>query len=147
MGPLRFETTVERKADTLPRYVVVPAELVEPWKLESTTPVEVTLSETPIGRRSLKRWGRGRDVWFFDLTEKQCASAGVDTGDLVRVELKRASDEPPAEVIELLENDPRARAAWDALTKARRRMLCDQVREAKAPATRTRRARRGLGLT
>ena len=135
-----------RKAEPLPRYVVVPAEVVEPWGLDGTTPVDVTLGDSPIGRRSLKRWGGGRKVWFFDLTEKQCATAGVDTGDVVRVQLERASDEPPAEVLELLERDPRARGAWQALTAARRRMLCEQVREARAPATRDRRARRGLGL-
>ena len=138
---------MERKADGLPRYVVVPAELVAPWKLEATTPVEVTLGDVSVGRRSLKRWGGGRDVWFFDLTEKQCARAGVATGDRVLVGLGRASDEPPAEVADLLERDPRARAAWEALTPGRRRMLCEHVREGKAPETRARRARAGLSST
>ena len=92
--PLRFEAAVERKAETLPRYVVVPAEVVEPWGLDGTTPVDVTLGDSPIGRRSLKRWGGGRKVWFFDLTEKQCAPAGGATGGGVRVQRARAGSGP-----------------------------------------------------
>lgn len=141
---LRVSTSVERKAGSLPRFVVVPAEVVAPWDLEGTTVVEASLDGVPIGRRTLKHWGRERDVWFVDLTGAQCERAGVDTGDAVVLELRRADEGPPPEIARRIEADPSARRRWESLTPSRRRILAEHVRSAKKAETRERRARKAL---
>lgn len=142
---LRFEGVVERKRPGLPRFVVAPSATLAPWNLTETTVVEVVLDGMGVGRRSLKRWDE-RNGWFFDLTEKQCAAADVETGDAVSVELRRASMAPPVELRALIEAEPEARKAWDSLSDSRRRMLAEHVRAAKRDETRRRRAARALGV-
>lgn len=142
---VRFEAAIERKSPSLPRFIVVASELLEAWDLSGTSIVEVTVRGTALGRRTLKRW-RERDGWFFDLTGSQCDRADLDTGDVVAVEVRRASTAPPRLLQTLIDDDLAARRAWDALTLSQRRMLSEHVRQAKRIQTRRRRARRGLGL-
>lgn len=139
---VEVRTTVERKHPGLPRYVVVPAEAVAPWKLEGTTVVEGTLNGHELGRRTLKRWDDER--WFVELTARFCEAAGVDTGDPARLTLRRASEDLPTELSRLLEESPDARARWNALSRSRRRMLREHVASAKTSSTRERRAARAL---
>ncbi len=144
METVRFDAVVKRKNASLPRFVVVPPEFVAPWRLQGTTVVEVTLGGAILGRRSLKHWGKGRDCWFFDLTEAQCRRAGVETGDDAPVELRQASTDLPRELRSLLESNASAKVVWDSLTRARQRMLAEHVRGAKQAETRRRRATRAL---
>ena len=139
-GAVRVRTEVERKDPSLPRFVVVPAARVAAWKLQETTVVEVALEGVPLGRRSLKRWGSDRDVWFLDLTEAHCRRAGVDTGDRVEVEIRMADTALPEELRTILASDSDARAAWDGMTASARRRFAEHVRAGKAPETRRRRA-------
>ncbi len=60
METVRFDAVVKRKSASLPRFVVVPPEVVAPWRLQGTTIVEVTLGGAILGRRSLKHWALGR---------------------------------------------------------------------------------------
>lgn len=135
---------IERKADSLPAFVVLAEELLAPWDLPGTTVVEVSLADVDIGRRTLKRWPE-RSGWFVDLTASHLEAADVGVGDRVTVELRRASTEPPDEIQRLLDSDEEAQKRWEALSTARRRMVCEHVREAKQAATRERRARKALG--
>ena len=144
MEAVRFGAVVKRKSASLPRFVVVPAEVLAPWQLQGTTVVEVTLGGAVLGRRSLKHWGKGRDCWFFDLTAAQCRRGHVETGDRASVELRQASTDLPSELLSLLESDATARRGWSSLTAARRRMLAEHVRAAKQSETRKRRATRAL---
>lgn len=139
------DTLIERKSDSLPRFVVLPDSALAGWGLEGTSVVEVTIDGRALGRRSLKAWPE-REGWFFDLTERQAEEAGVRTGDRVSVSVRLASTEPPKELGDLLDGDPAARAAWRSLTDARRRMISEHVRDAVRSETRRRRARRALGL-
>lgn len=139
-----FTATIRRKTPSLPRYIEVPASRAAPLGLSGTTPVEVSLNGIAIGRRNLKRWGHGREGWFLELPERLCRKAGVDTGDEIALALRLATRELPAEVSTLIESNPAARRRWDALTDSQRRMLGEQVRDAKRPSTRNRRARRAL---
>ena len=129
----------------MPRLVTVPWEAAARWKLPGTTVVEASLNGTPIGRRSLKRWDE-RHCWWFDLSDTLCRKLGLDVGAAVQVELRRASQELPAELSALVTRDRATRAAWSRLTPAQQRMLREEVLAAKQPATRARRARKGLGL-
>ncbi len=144
-APLRCRSTVSRHHPQMPRLVSVPWDAVSRWKLSGTTVVEATLNGTPIGRRSLKRWDEQR-CWWFDLPEPLCRKLGLEVGDAVQVELRQASEELPAELAALVARNKAARAAWGRLTPAQQRMLREEVLAGKQPATRARRARRGLGL-
>ena len=140
--PLELEALVERKAPALPRFVVVPAERLARWSLAGTTVVEGRLGTTDLGRRTVKRWDPER--WFLELPAALCRRAGVETGDRVRLILRRAPTEPPPELARLLEEDPVAREAWEGLTRSRQRMLREHVASAAKPETRERRARKAL---
>jgi hypothetical protein len=118
---------------------------VDPWKLQGTTTVEVTLNGVNIGRRSLKRWD-DRDCWFMDLADAVCRKANVDTCVRVQLSLKVASEELPAELAQLIQRNSQARARWERLTPGQKRMLREEILTAKQPATRQRRAARALGV-
>ncbi|MCB1914543.1 MAG: YdeI/OmpD-associated family protein [Rhodocyclaceae bacterium] len=138
--PIVVQTKVARKAETLPRYVVIPARDVAVWCLVGTTPVEVAVGGVQLGRRNLKRWGKGRDCWFLDLPSAWCRRAGIDSGQPVTLHLRRASDALPVELSNLLASNPSARMRWHALSASRQRAFSDHVRAARQPATRARRA-------
>ena len=127
---------IERKGPRLPRFFVIPTPPLAPWGLTGTTVVEATLNGVEIGRRTLKPWDADR--WFVELSELICRLANVATGDRIRVSLRPASMDLPAELAGLIEEQPRAKAIWAALTAS-------QQRAAKAPETRRRRAERALG--
>lgn len=134
---------VERKDRRLPRFMVVPAQLLDGWKLDGTTVVEATVNGVAVGRRSLKKWDDDR--WFVELAQPMCDLAGVDTGDRVKLSLRLASAELPEELATLLARNRRAQAAWAKLTSAQQRMLREEVFAAKSTDARRRRAERGLG--
>jgi hypothetical protein len=141
---LELTTTIERHDPGLPRYVVVPGSAVRPWNLDGTTVVEGTIDDTPLGRRSLKRWDAER--WFLDLPDSLCRKAGVDTGDTVTLELRPAPTDLPEELTGLLTSSAEARQRWERMTPSRRRMLREHVLAAKRPETRRRRAHKALGV-
>jgi hypothetical protein len=143
-GAVAVQGRVQRKRPDLPRFVTIPGEALADWRLRDTTPVEVNLDGTGIGRRNLKAWGPDGDLWFFDLTAVQCEQAGVDEGDAVTVELVLATTSLPDELQDILDRDPRALARWEELSPSARRRLADHVREGRRVETRMRRARRSL---
>lgn len=139
-----FQGLVERKSPELPRFVVVGQDEIASWHLTRTTVVDVRLGGVDIGRRTLKYWGRDRDCWFFDVTQGQCAAAGVNTGDSVRVEMSPAATDLPEELVSLIDSGGAASEMWSSLTASRRRQIAEHVRSAKKPETRRRRARGAL---
>jgi len=145
MKSIKVTSTIEHKHQGLPRFVCVPIVEVDPWKLQDTTTVEVTINGVNIGRRSLKRWDE-RNSWWMDLSETVCRQAEIDTGDRVNLILTIASDELPAELSELIETNREARARWERLTSGQKRMLREEVLTAKQSSTRERRAKRALGI-
>lgn len=145
MRILKLTSTIEHKHKGLPRFVCVPKAKVDPWKLQETTTVEVTMNGMNIGRRSLKRWD-DRDCWFMDLPDAACRKANVDTNDQVELSLTIASEELPAALSQLIERNSQARARWDRLSTAQKRMLREEILAAKRPQTRERRVARALGV-
>lgn len=138
---LRFEAQLEQKQTDLPPFVRVPASVL-PWRLEGTTTVLLIIAGVDAGRRSLKRWHD--DLWFIDVPASFCSRAGLSIGRIVTVEITLASTALPAELEKLIADDPDARAAWEALSTSRQRMIRESVAQAKRPETRQRRARRLL---
>jgi hypothetical protein len=43
------------------------------------------LNEAGPFRRNIRPWGKGSDVFFFNLTAPQCEKAGLDTHDECQV--------------------------------------------------------------
>ena len=138
-----LSTVVERHHPEMPRYVVVPDQLVSDWKLEKTTTVEGTVNGQSIGRRSLKRFDASR--WFIDLPESLCRRTGITTGSTIELLLRLASTDLPAELSELLRSSEGA-AAWKRLSPSQQRTVREHVLAAKQSETRLRRSRRSLGL-
>jgi hypothetical protein len=104
MKTLKVTSTIEHKHQGLPRFVCIPISKVDPWKLQGTTTVEVTMNGVHIGRRSLKRWD-DRGCWWMDLADAVCRKANVETGDRAKLSLKIASEELPAELAELIKSN------------------------------------------
>jgi hypothetical protein len=144
MKTLNVISTIEHKHEGLPRFVCIPMEKVQPWKLQGTTTVEVSMNGVDIGRRSLKRWD-DRNCWWMDLADAACRKANVGTGNRVELRLRIASEELPEELADLIKKDARARSRWEQLTPAQKRMLREEVLSAKQASTRARRAARALG--
>lgn len=80
-----FRTRILRKQAGLPRYVVVKPEHVT--GRSKAFPALVKLNDTGPFARNIRPWGKGSDVFFFNLTEPQCRKAGLDTNDTCTVTL------------------------------------------------------------
>ena len=83
MEPVSFPARVLRKEAFLPRYIVVNPEYV-PGRTRAF-PADVMLNDTGPFRRNIRPWGKGSDVFFFNLTAPQCDKAGLGTNDACTV--------------------------------------------------------------
>jgi hypothetical protein len=139
---VEFTSRIDRRHESLPRYLVVPAEHVAPWRLSRATTVEVTIDGVYLGRRPLRRLDPER--WFLELTEAQRQRLDRDVGARVRVAIEVADATVPQELATALARDPAAGKRWQAMTEPQRRMLRDYVAAARTPTTRSERALRAL---
>jgi len=76
---MKFAARILRKRDFLPRYVVVKAEYVK--GRTQAFMADIMLNEAGPFVRKVQPWGKGSDVFFFNLTAPQCEKAGLDTND------------------------------------------------------------------
>lgn len=74
-----FSARILRKEAFLPRYIVVKPEYV-PGRTQAFI-ADIMLNEAGPFARKLHPWGKGSDVFFFNLTAPQCEKAGLDTND------------------------------------------------------------------
>lgn len=89
-----FEARILRKRSDLPRYVVVPPDCLPGRK--AAFAADVHLDEAGPFPRNIRPWGKGSDVFFFNLTEVQCRKAGLETGDVCRVTVRPRSSQSNA---------------------------------------------------
>ena len=85
---MKFSAKILRKENFLPRYIVVkPAHV--PGRTHAF-PAAIRLNEAGPFARNIRPWGKGSDVFFFNLTAPQCTKAGLDTNAecLVTITLK-----------------------------------------------------------
>lgn len=143
MKEIAVTTTVTRHNPQFSRLVTIPLAKVAPWKLTGTTVVEGTINDTPLGRRSLKRWDE-RECWWIDLPDPLCKKAKIEEGDEVRLVIRLASEDMPEELKHLLDSNAKAAAKWKTMTAAQQRMLREEIFTAKTSATRTKRAEKWL---
>lgn len=80
---IRFTARILRKQDDLPRYIVVHPDHVAGHT--SAFAADVMLNESGPFRRNIRPWGKGSDVFFFNLTAPQCEKSGLDTHDQCEV--------------------------------------------------------------
>lgn len=78
-APVSFSARILRKEEFLPRYVVVKPEYVQ--DRTRAFPADVTLNGAGPFRRNIRPWGKGSDVFFFNLTAPQCDKAQLGTND------------------------------------------------------------------
>jgi len=83
---ISFSARILRKQPDLPRYVVVDPDHVA--GRQTAFAAKVSLNGCPEFERNIRPWGKGSDVFFFNLTEPQCRKAGVDTGDVCQVSIR-----------------------------------------------------------
>ncbi len=76
---IRFSARILRKQQDLPRYIVVKSEYVN--GRSGAFAADVMLNKAGPFARNIRPWGKGSDVFFFNLTAPQCAKAGLDTND------------------------------------------------------------------
>lgn len=81
-----FRSRILRKQLDLPRYIVVKPEHVR----DRTEGFEamVRLNDGPPFERNIRPWGRGSQVFFFNLPQPQCQEVSLDTGDICVVSIK-----------------------------------------------------------
>jgi hypothetical protein len=78
-APVTFPARILRKEVFLPRYIVVKSVYV--GRGNKPLPADVMLNETGPFRRRVRPWGKGSDVFFFNLTVPQCEKANLTTDD------------------------------------------------------------------
>ena len=83
--PITFRVRILRKQAGLPRYVVVQPEHVH--GRTKSFPAEIMLNDAGPFLRNVHPWGKGSEVFFFNLTEPQCRKAGLDTNDECQVRM------------------------------------------------------------
>jgi len=140
---IKITSTVIRHHPQFSRLVTIPLEVIGSWKIEQTTVIEGTINGVDLGRRSLKRWD-DRNCWWIDLPDALCRKANLEIGSTVKLVLRRASEDLPEELQNLIKQRVDANQQWEKLTKAQQRMLREDVLSAKTSATRTRRAQKWL---
>ena len=74
-----FNARILRKEAFLPRYIVVKPEHVR--GRTGAFPARVMLNDAGPFERNIRPWGKGSDVFFFNLTDPQCRKAGLETND------------------------------------------------------------------
>ena len=81
-----FRSRILRKKADLPRYIVVKPEHVV--GRAASFAALVSLNGFPPFKRNVRPWGKGSDVFFFNLTQTQCEKAGLDTNDECVITIK-----------------------------------------------------------
>lgn len=137
---VRLTTSLQRKDSSLPVFVVIPGKLVTAWKLVGTTVIEGTANGQPLGRRTIKAWGKSSDDWFVEFTAPFCKASNIEVGDSVTLELTLADMSIPVELERALSAKKNLHAAWLKLTERERRDAGEYVRAARSQPTREQRA-------
>jgi ribosomal protein L39E len=143
---VRLSARLQRKDPRLPVYVVIAGRHVKPWGLAGTTVVEGTANGFPIGRRTIKAWGKETDDWFMEFTTPFCRTARLNVGDSVVLDLQVADTAVPKELESFLAESKNLAGAWQGLSERWRRDAGEYIRAAKAQATRERRAAKIAGM-
>jgi hypothetical protein len=145
MSPVRFSAVLRPIEGGT--FVDIPPDVVEALKATGRTSVVGTIDGRPFKNQVMPYHfeGEGRKVVMV-VNKATRTGLGKEAGDTVEFELERdersrsADVIVPPELVEALDADPAAKAAFETLAPSRRREYAEFVAEAKRPETRLRRA-------
>jgi hypothetical protein len=141
---MRFTAPMQR-ADGGGRWVEIPAAVAVDLP-QKRAPVLATVNGHPYRTRVTVYGGRS----YLGLRADLRASAGIEVGDLLDVELVIDTEprvvEEPDELRAALEGSAPARARYDSLSYTHRREYAQWIGAAKRPDTRVRRAARAVEM-
>jgi hypothetical protein len=103
MKLVTHKARIERKHAKLPRYVVIPAHILQAWELTGTTIVVGTLNGVDMGRRGLKNWVRRKGM-VLRAVKTAMPYRAVDTGDVITLTFAPC-DPVPTEVRALISSN------------------------------------------
>ena len=140
----RFEATVERRKGG-GRLVAVPLDVPALFG-KVRAPVRGNVNGVPY-RSTIMKYG---STYYLGLTKETRDGAGVDAGDLVRVEME-VDDAPrvveiPSELAVALAAAPDARERFDQLSFTHRKAYARWIAEAKRDETRQRRVEQAVEM-
>ncbi|MCJ7420527.1 hypothetical protein [Sphingomicrobium astaxanthinifaciens] len=76
---IEFSARILRKRTDLPRYIVIkPEDLLG---AKQAFEALISLNGTPQFKGNIRPWGKGSDVFFFNIPSSQCQKARLETGD------------------------------------------------------------------
>lgn len=139
---MKFTTEVEPPEPM--RGLEVPPEVVEALGEGARPPVTITIN----GHSWKSRIALMRGRYLIGLSHANRQAAGVDIGEQIEVEVEL--DTEPRVVVEpedftaALDADPVARAAYDSLSRSRKREHVLSIESAKKPETRQRRIEKAI---
>ena len=137
-GPVTFRATLELGGKTATG-ITVPPSVVEKLGSHKRPPVTVTLRGYTYRSTVAVMGGNFK----LPVSAEHREAAGVSAGDDVKVTLELDSKprlvEAPADLAAALAAEPRARAAFEALSSSRKKWFVSNVEGAKTQATRERR--------
>ncbi len=139
----RFVTRLEPlpSATGVTHIAPVPAEIASAWKKAKVRRLMGSLNGVPV-KRALQNHADGGSFIMLGRPLLKEAGAGSKSAVVFDLGPDPTPDEldVPDEMVAALDQDPEARARWDAFTVGRRRSLLHYVTSAKQEATRIKRA-------
>lgn len=142
MSELRLRATLQQRGPAAA--IVLTDEQVATLGSAKAPPVTLTIG----GRTVQARIGRMGGENLLGLSRERREALGVEAGDevdaVIALDDGERAIELPTALAEALEQDPAAKAAFDALAPSRRKELARQIAEAKQEATRSRRLAKAL---
>jgi hypothetical protein len=121
-------------------FVILPKDASEKLPRRGRTTVDGTLNGSSF-RATLEP--DGQLSHWLRVSKEMCASAGVDIGDLVTMEIMPVEEEPepdiPSDLLAALAANPEARSAWDSTTTIARLDWIHWITSAKQAKTRAQR--------
>lgn len=138
----RAETKSEVFATGGLYYLTVPKEIARDFTSGRPVRIVCLLNGTYERHGALRSKGEGS--FFIGFGKEVVKEAGLSLGEEIHVRMWRDGDdyglEIPAELHEVFELDPEAKAVWETFTPGRQRSLLIYMRDAKSEQTRIKRA-------
>lgn len=142
---MRFRATLELGGKTATG-IEVPADVVDALGAGKRPPVNVTINGHTYRSTVASMGGR----YLLPVSAEHRTAAGVQAGDEVDVDIRldtapRVVEAPP-DLRAALDQDPKARERWNALSYSHQRRHVLAIEEAKAAATRERRVAKAVEM-
>jgi len=138
-----FEVLLEKHENSEATVIYLPFDVQKVFGA-GRVPVRGTINHAPFRNTVMPMCGR-----FMLVVNKQLrAAADAKGGDLVKVEMEPDTEprviEPPADLREVLNTNPAAKAVWEKLSYTHKKEFVLAIEESKKPETRIRRIQKTI---